>query len=111
MRYEKNKKGEWGFKDIVLQDEIECNTYECINYISSMDGSGCAFICATQNIKDPYGRTRITYSYIGELMDGKFTYTERKIYDFGTSAYAMQTMELKDRTLIIGWIGSYYGEF
>ncbi|WP_215698989.1 GH32 C-terminal domain-containing protein [Clostridium sp. MCC353] len=102
--------GIWTDLGVFFQDDIECETIECVNFIQGENGQ-CALLCSLQNAADPAGRKRLMKYYTGVLEDGKFLPKTEGIYDFGTECYAAQAFGAGDRVLSFGWILSAYGEF
>jgi beta-fructofuranosidase len=113
MMYQRINDNQWEYQGVIMRDNVDCKTFECVNYIqdSSNPYKG-AIICALQAPRDPYGRTRMTYCYTGEFTShNHFEPQNRILYDFGTAGYAMQMMDLADRTVSFGWVCSPYDEF
>lgn len=102
--------GIWSDQGVFFQDDIECETIECVNFIQGENGQ-CALLCSLQNAADREGRKRLMKYYTGTLKDGRFLLQKHGIYDFGTECYAVQVFKAGERTLAFGWILSAYGEF
>ena len=108
-RYELEDTG-WKDKGAFFQDNIDCDTMECVNLIKG-DGNIYAILCSLQNARDDFGRKRLMKYYIGFIREGQFIAIKSDIYDFGTECYAAQTFEAEGRTLSFGWVLSAYDEF
>lgn len=113
MMYRRVDDANWDYMGVVLRDELPCNTFECVNFIQSRENPRQgALLCALQSPRDPYGRTEMTYCYMGAFDEQwKFVPQSRTLYDFGTCGYAYQMCDLPERTLSFGWVNSPYGEF
>ncbi len=113
MMYRRVTDARWEYQGVIMRDDLPCKTFECVNYIQSPeDPWRGAIVCALQAPRDPYGRTCLSACYVGSFTDPRhFVPETRTFYDFGTSGYAYQFMDLPDRTVSFGWICSPYEEF
>lgn len=111
--YRRVRDKRWLYHGVFFKSQVQANTFECPNFIADhKDVRQGALLCALQGTVDECGRTSLTYCYMGCINDDDvFEVKNSRIYDFGTSAYAMQTMELSDRVLCFGWVHSPYDEF
>lgn len=101
----------WVYDGPVVQeaDPSIGGCFECPD-LFNLDGKTVAVGCAWKLVM-PDGRRQTEWYYLGERKEGgELSVESKRIYDFGTNFYAIQSFEHENRRIAIGWICDNYEE-
>ena len=111
LQFHSRDQKKWVYDGPVVQenDPKIGGCFECPD-LFQLDGKMVAVGCAWKLVL-PDGRKQTEWYYIGERKDGcQLAVESKRIYDFGTNFYAIQSFEHQGRRIAIGWIVDNYEE-
>lgn len=111
LQFHSRDQKKWVYDGPVVQenDPKIGGCFECPD-LFQLDGKMVAVGCAWKLVL-PDGRKQTEWYYIGERKDGcQLAVESKRIYDFGTNFYAIQSFEHQGRRIAVGWIADNYEE-
>ena len=111
LQFHSRDQKKWVYDGPVVQenDPKIGGCFECPD-LFQLDGKMVAVGCAWKLVL-PDGRKQTEWYYIGERKDGcQLAVESKRIYDFGTNFYAIQSFEHQGRRIAVGWVADNYEE-
>ena len=111
LQFHSRDQKKWVYDGPVVQenDPKIGGCFECPG-LFQLDGKMVAVGCAWKLVL-PDGRKQTEWYYIGERKDGcQLAVESKRIYDFGTNFYAIQSFEHQGRRIAVGWVADNYEE-
>ena len=111
LQFHSRDQKKWVYDGPVVQenDPKIGGCFECPD-LFQLDGKMVAVGCAWKLVL-PDGRKQTEWYYIGERKDGcQLAVESKRIYDFGTNFYAIQSFEHQGRRIAVGWVADNYKE-